>query len=93
MRSESFTQGIADAKAVRGIFAAGRGHLLDEEGIDWWDLMSLLVAPEVFSLLTLKRVAAEINPAAELWATRRGQSLRILEGLLNRRFQALGMVP
>jgi hypothetical protein len=90
VRSESFAQGIADAKAVRGIFAAGRGHLLDEEGIDWWDLMSLLVAPEVFTLLTLKRIAAEISPAAELWATRRGESLRILEGLLDRAVQSFG---
>ncbi len=90
VRSESFTQGIADAKAVRALFAAGRGHLLDEEGIDWWELMSLLIAPEVFSLLTLQRLAVEISPAADLWATRRGQSLRILESLLNRPVPSFG---
>jgi len=57
LRAESFRQGIADAKRVRQIFSIGKGRLLDEEGLDWWDLTSLQVVPEALSLLALDRVA------------------------------------
>jgi hypothetical protein len=47
---------MADVKHVRAIFSAGRGRLIDEEGIDWWDLMSLLVAPYALTLRALLEV-------------------------------------
>ena len=72
LRADSFRHGIADAKHVREIFSAGRGRLIDEEGIDWWDLLSLLVAPYALTLPALLSVAKEISPSAELWATRPG---------------------
>ena len=72
LRTDSFREGIADVKRVRQMFSQGRGHLIDEEGIDWWDLVSLLVVSEALTLLTLGRVTAQISPSAELWATRPG---------------------
>jgi len=74
-------------REVRRLFAEWRGQLVDEEGIDWWDLTSLLIAPEALWLLVLRRVAAEIDGKAELWATRRGTPVRFLEILLNRAIQ------
>jgi hypothetical protein len=87
LRSDCFRHGIADAKKVREIFSVGRGRLLDEEGIDWWDLLSLLVAPYALNLLALQSVAKEINPSAELWATRPGGAAGILAIVLNRSVQ------
>lgn len=84
LRSESFRYGIADAKQVREIFVEGRGHLVDAEGIDWWNLTSLLIVPDTLAVLTLGRVAAEISASAELWATRRGWPVSVLEILLGR---------
>jgi hypothetical protein len=72
LRADRFRHGIADAKHVREIFSAGRGRLVDEEGIDWWDLMSLLVAPYALALPALLSLAKEIGPSGELWATRSG---------------------
>jgi len=72
LRADPFRHGIADAKHVREMFSAGRGRLVDEEGIDWWDLMSLLVAPYALTLPALLSVAREIGTPAELWATRSG---------------------
>jgi hypothetical protein len=72
LRSDSFRLGIEDVKQVRTIFSALRGCLIDEAGIDWWDIASLLVVPEALTALALLRVASEINPLSELWATRAG---------------------
>jgi hypothetical protein len=87
LRSDCFRHGIADAKKVREIFSAGRGRLIDEEGIDWWDLLSLLVVPYALNLLALQSVAKEIIPSAELWATRPGGAAGILAIVLNRSVQ------
>ena len=71
-RADSLRRGIADAKHVRELFSAGRGRLVDEEGIDWWELLSLLMAPYALTLPALLSVAKRIGPSAELWATRAG---------------------
>ena len=91
LRLESFRQGISDVKRVRQILSAGRGRLLDEEGIDWWELVSLPVVPEALSLLALERAAPQIPPSAELWATRQGwpvETLAVLAGLRCQNFGA-----
>jgi len=90
LRTDSLRQGIADAKRVRQIFSIGRGRLLDEEGLDWWDLTSLLIVPEALSLLALERVAAEISPSAELWATRPGWPASTLAALAGRTCHSFG---
>jgi hypothetical protein len=90
LRAESYRHGIADARKVREIFSACRGRLIDEEGIDWWDLVSLLVVPSALNLLTLFVVAKEISPAAELWATRSGGDAGLLGAVLNRSIRDFG---
>lgn len=93
LRSDSFRRGIEDLKLIRQMFAAGRGRLLDEEGIDWWDLLSLLVAQEAETGLVLRRVAAEINPGAELWTTRPGGPAGVLANAVGRPVQAFSSSP
>jgi hypothetical protein len=87
LRAESFRHGMADVKHVRAIFSAGRGRLIDEEGIDWWDLMSLLVAPYALTLRALLAVAKEIRPSAEIWATHSGGIAGIIAIALGRSLQ------
>lgn len=89
--ADSFRHGVADAKIVRQMFAAGRGRLLDEEGIDWWDLTSLLLAPQALNILAFRRIAAELANADELWGTRPGwpaNAVAILLGGSLRSFSA-----
>ncbi|HYA61775.1 MAG TPA: hypothetical protein VED66_01145 [Candidatus Sulfotelmatobacter sp.] len=81
LRADLFRQPISDAKLVRQIFSAGRGRLVDEEGIDWWDVLSLLVVPDALIALALGRLAAEIGPSAELWATRPGWPASVVAAL------------
>jgi hypothetical protein len=72
LRTDSFRHGIADGKKLREIFSFGRGQLVDEEGIDWWELMLPLLTTDGLTALALRAVAQEINPSADLWATRSG---------------------
>ena len=90
LRSDSFRHGIEDLRLVRNLFAAGRGYLVDDEGIDWWDLTSLVVAPEGESLIVLQRLAAEVNPATELWTTRAGWSPKVMAMLLGAQLRVFG---
>jgi hypothetical protein len=90
LRADSFRHGMEDLRQVRSLFANGRGYLLDEEGIDWWDLTSLVVAPEAESLIVLERMVPAIGPATELWATRAGWSPKVMAILLGTEFRAFG---
>src|SRR5271165_1145676 len=89
LRSDVLREGVSDAKRVREILAAGEGRLIDEEGIDWWDL-NLRFVPEMLALLTLQRVAGEISTQAELWATRAGWQAGVLQTLCNRPVRIFG---
>jgi hypothetical protein len=84
LRSDAFRNGVEDVRLVREILSAGEGRLLDEEGIDWWNLTVLLIAPQVETMLTLRRVAAEISSKADLWTTSTGWPADVFPFLLGR---------
>ncbi len=84
LRSDRFRGGAADVRQVRSLFSSGRRCLIDEEGLDWWDLTSLPVAQEALTVLALRGLAAELSPSAEFWATRSGGPVHFLEILLQR---------
>lgn len=93
LRSDSFRVGVEDLRQVRELLLSGRGRLIDEEGIDWWDLTSLLIAPEMEATLLFRRVASEISPATELWATRPGWPAVLLASLLGRPIRTFAGKP
>jgi len=80
LRADVFRENMADARRVREILSVGRGRLVDEEGVDWWDL-HLRFAPETLSMLVLTRVVAQLSGQAELWATRRGWQVSVVAAL------------
>jgi hypothetical protein len=72
------------------MLSPGRRRLIDEEGIDWWDLTSLFLAQEALAVLALRRLASEIEPSADLWASRHGDPVDLLAVLLGREIRAFG---
>lgn len=88
LRADSFRLGIADAEQVRDVLAAGRGRLIDEEGIDWWDLICLLIVSDVMNVLALQRVASEITGAVELYSTRSGWPASVVASVLGQPLQS-----
>jgi hypothetical protein len=63
---------IQDFDSIRRLLHAGRNQLLDEIGLDWWDLISVLIYAELQDAVLLKRLAEEFDATAELYATRQG---------------------
>jgi hypothetical protein len=63
---------------------AGRGQIVDELGLDWWDLISILIYQELEQAVLLGRLAGELKLASDLYATRPGWPLSGLGLLLKR---------
>ncbi len=84
LRSDSFRKGVEDIKQVRKLFSLGMGRLLDEEGIDWWELTSQIIAWETEAVLVFRRMISEIDGTAEIWATRPGWPTSAISALLKR---------
>jgi hypothetical protein len=94
LRADSFRRGVEDLKQVRELFSLGLGRLLDEEGIDWWELTSLVVMPETEAVLVFLRMISEIGPGAtEIWATRPGWPGNAMADLLKRPLQSFSQQP
>jgi len=83
LQVDSYRRGLLDAKHVRQILCAGRGHLIDHEGIDWWELTSVAIVQQAFTVMLLQRLSAEIPASAELWSTRPDWSSCALAHLLD----------
>ena len=79
---DTYAQAPSDGRIIRDLFRMGRRRLVDEQGIDWWELTSLEIVQQAFTVLQLQRLAAEIPGAAELWSTRSGWTTGVLAELL-----------
>src|SRR5579863_10784237 len=93
LRADSFRRGVEDLKQVRKLFSLGLGRLIDKEGIDWWDLTSLVIMPETEMVLVFQRMISEIDPAAEIWATQPGWPASVVSVLLKCPIQSFSQKP
>jgi len=84
VRLDSFRNGVSNARQVKQLFAAGRGLLVDQLGLDWWEIVSLYFVPQTEVVVTLQSVCRDLNTSSELWATRAGWPSSVLASLLNR---------
>src|SRR5579871_5419 len=82
LSASTFRRGVSDAREVRDLLSAGIGYLVDEEGIDHWELTSISFVPETAIGLALQRLIAELPKNAEFWSTRSGWLTNVLTMLL-----------
>jgi hypothetical protein len=69
---DSLRQGIQDFDLIRQLLRAGRNQLVDESGLDWWDLTSVFIYSELDEAVLLGRLAGDLDANSELYATRPG---------------------
>ena len=70
LQLDTLWRGIQDFDSIRQLLRAGRNQLLDETGLDWWDLVSVLIYPELQDAVLLRRLAGQLDATSELYATR-----------------------
>ena len=70
LQLDTLWRGIQDFDSIRQLLQAGRNQLLDEMGLDWWDLVSVLIYPELQDAVLLRRLAEQLDATTELYATR-----------------------
>jgi hypothetical protein len=65
-----FAGGFEDRHRVRELFQLGMGQWVDGSGIDWWDVVSLMIEPDLRQLMMIGRLAHELPAGCELYASR-----------------------
>jgi hypothetical protein len=99
-----FAKEIDDLRSCGALLGYGAGSLVDRHGIDWWDVLSLGIVPELLQLLLINRLAEYIGSSCQFYSTRRfrlaailqkqrGSTLEVLEtqpGSIRRRFRHYG---
>ena len=79
---DSLRHGFDDFQRIRELQGLGNGRLLDECGLDWWEIMSLLLTGELETLILLQRFASTVGSGDELYTSRPGLHATLLESLL-----------
>jgi len=61
---------IEDLYRIRELLRLGQGILVDEWGIDWWDLLSVEVQSSLHELILVNRLSGELSSNCQLYASR-----------------------
>jgi hypothetical protein len=78
---DSLRNGFDDFRRVRGLLDLGCGRVTDEHGLDWWEIMSLLLHGELETLILLQRFVPTVEPGDELYVSRPGLHASLLQCL------------
>ena len=76
-----FARDREDLQRVRELLQLGMGRWVDASGIDWWDVLSLLIEPDLRQLILIGRLARELKGGCELYASRSGAAATALQAL------------
>ncbi|MGO9862135.1 MAG: hypothetical protein ACLPLR_00875 [Terriglobales bacterium] len=75
---------VDDLKIWRGLLELGMGRVLDRFGIDWWDVISLVLQPELQDVRLALRLAGKLGGCHTLVASRpslAAEALRLRLGI------------
>ena len=79
---DSLRHGFDDFRRVRALLDLGCGRLTDEHGLDWWEIMSLLLHGELETLILLQRFLPTLESGDEVYVSRPGLHASLLQRLL-----------
>jgi hypothetical protein len=65
-----FAQDFEDLHRVRELLQLGMGQWVDALGIDWWDVVSLMIEPDLRQLMLVGRLARQLPSGYELFSSR-----------------------
>jgi len=78
---------VDDLRMVREVLGLGCGRLMDEHGLDWWEMASTLVHGEVERFLLAQEFVQSLGSRDQLYVSRPGVHASLFEFLLRERVQ------
>jgi len=66
----TYAREIDAVRQFRSILDQGRGRLLDGEGLDWWNIVSVMVGLDLETLFMVSRLARKVKPVGAVSASR-----------------------
>jgi len=73
--------GLDDSRYARSLLEIGFGRLLDDHGLDWWEILSILFTEQLEALILLRRFAKALGPGDEVHVSRTSLYASSLEHL------------
>ncbi len=86
---DGLRHGHAEIGKVRELLQMGLGRLVDQEGLDWWELTAILVHQQLESVVLLRKFVDDLPPDAEVSITRDGFEARALRSWLGERLRVI----
>jgi hypothetical protein len=83
----SMRNGFEDLRRVRELLGQGCGRLVDEHGLDWWEIMSLLLHGEMETFVALQHFVQTVGSGDEVFISRPGLHASLVQSLLSNRVQ------
>jgi hypothetical protein len=84
-----FAQEVDDLRCLQRLLQLGTGRVVDHWGIDWWDVLSLELVPQLQQLMLAQRLSRELGASCELYASRPHPVASVLQQLLGARLTIL----
>jgi len=82
-----FAKEVEDLYELRELLQLGSGQLIDGQGIDWWDALSLDLVPDFQQIMLAERLFARLGASCELWASRPNSTASALAMMMAVRLQ------
>jgi hypothetical protein len=79
-----FSEDIQDLYRTRELLQIGMGQLVDRFGIDWWDVLSIMITPSLLHLQMVLRLAPQIDPRSDLYMSHPFPGAQALAKVLGR---------
>jgi hypothetical protein len=80
-RLDALRNGFDDFHRVRRLLDVGCGKLIDKHGLDWWEIMGLLLHRELETLILLQRFVQTLGSDDEVHVSRPGLHSSLLQCL------------
>src|SRR5579862_4367233 len=68
----SLRNGFEDFRRIRQLLDAGCGRLVDQHGLDWWQITAVYFAEELDTVFLLQRFAESVSRSDSLYVSRPG---------------------
>ena len=78
---------INEFARVRSALSSGLGYVIDDYGLDWWELVAIRFHEQLALVIRLQKLAEQLDASDEVWVSRPGLHCAILGLILNRSLQ------